>query len=251
MRPGSEWRTLFDTTRDPIIAARDPLPWPSWQRSEDYYSEGALIWLDVDTRIRELSGDMRSLNDFAQLFFGQNEGSFATDTYVFEDLVGLLNELAPYDWAGYFHTQLEQTREGTPLDGLGRGGYALIFRDTPNAYAKGSTALSGLIDLSFSIGLKVSQDGTLQDVAWGGPGFEAGLTIVTQILAVNGRAFSPDVLEDAVAATAHDKPLDLLVKKKQQLRSVMISYTGGLRYPHLERISGTRARMDEIFAPLV
>lgn len=53
VRPGSRWRPLLDTTRGPIIAARGPLPWPSWQRSEDYYAEGALLWLDVDTRLRE------------------------------------------------------------------------------------------------------------------------------------------------------------------------------------------------------
>ncbi|MET0283976.1 MAG: peptidase M61, partial [Polyangiales bacterium] len=69
-RAGRRWRSMSDTTRDPIIASRRPLPWVSWQRSEDYYSEGQLVWLDVDTRIRELSGDTRSLDDFARAFFG-------------------------------------------------------------------------------------------------------------------------------------------------------------------------------------
>jgi predicted metalloprotease with PDZ domain len=98
IRPGSRWRPMIDTTLDPIIAARAPLPWTSWQRSEDYYSEGALIWLDVDTRIRELSGDSRSLDDFARSFFGQNDGEWRiTDTYVFEDVMRTLHGIAPFD----------------------------------------------------------------------------------------------------------------------------------------------------------
>ena len=52
-RVGREWRALQDTTNDPIAAMRRPLPWRSWERSEDYYSEGQLMWLDADTLIRE------------------------------------------------------------------------------------------------------------------------------------------------------------------------------------------------------
>jgi predicted metalloprotease with PDZ domain len=48
-RPARRWRSMGDTTRDPNIASRAPLPWVSWQRSADYYSEGQLMWLDVDT----------------------------------------------------------------------------------------------------------------------------------------------------------------------------------------------------------
>ena len=54
-RVGRNWRAMEDTTNDPIIAHRRPQSWRSWQRSEDYYSEGQLIWLDADTLIRERS----------------------------------------------------------------------------------------------------------------------------------------------------------------------------------------------------
>ena len=74
-RPGRQWRTVEDTTNDPIITGRRPIPWTSWQRSEDYYSEGQLIWLDVDTLIREKTGGKKSLDDFARSFFGGHDGS--------------------------------------------------------------------------------------------------------------------------------------------------------------------------------
>ena len=66
-RIGRTWRQLQDTTNDPIIASRRPLPWTSWQRSEDYYSEGQLIWMDVDTLIRERTQGASSLDDFVRV----------------------------------------------------------------------------------------------------------------------------------------------------------------------------------------
>jgi len=43
-RPGlASWRNVQDTTNDPIIAQRAPLPYRNYQGSEDYYSAGQLI----------------------------------------------------------------------------------------------------------------------------------------------------------------------------------------------------------------
>src|SRR3546814_12762060 len=61
--PGRFWRPLIDTTNDPIVASRRPKPFSSWQRSEDYYSEGMLIWPDVDSMIREQTDGARSTAD--------------------------------------------------------------------------------------------------------------------------------------------------------------------------------------------
>ncbi len=51
-RPARAWRSLDDTTNDPVISARAPKAWLSQQRSEDYYNEGLLIWLEADSIIR-------------------------------------------------------------------------------------------------------------------------------------------------------------------------------------------------------
>ncbi|MGO4467480.1 M61 family metallopeptidase, partial [Pseudoduganella sp. RAF53_2] len=84
---GREWRTVQDTTYDPIINSRRPLGWSSYQRSEDYYNEGALIWLDVDTKLREMSGDKLSLDDFARKFYGVKDGMNTALHYTFDDVV--------------------------------------------------------------------------------------------------------------------------------------------------------------------
>ena len=243
-RIGRQWRAVQDTTNDPIISERRPLSWRSWQRSEDYYSEGQLIWLDADTLIRERTGGRKSLDDFARGFFGVRDGSFVTDTYSFEDVVAALNAVTPYDWAGFLRTRLDGHGPGAPLDGLARGGYKLVYTDTPTTFFKDNEARRKIADLSYSLGV-IIKDGKLTDVHWGGAAFNAGLIPGTTILAVNGLAYDADKLQAAIKAGA---PLELLVKTGNHVRTVQVAYTGGLRYPHLERVAGTPARLDAILS---
>ena len=245
-RVGREWRAVQDTTNDPIISQRRPLSWRSWQRSEDYYSEGQLIWLDADTLIRERTGGRKSLDDFARGFFGVRDGSSVTDTYTFEDVVAALHAVPPYDWATFLRTRLDGHGPGAPLDGLARGGYKLVYNETPTPFFKDNEKRRKIADFSFSLGVIVNKDAKLTDVHWGGPAFNAGLRTGAAILAVNGLTYSDDALGDAIKARG---PLELLVKTGHHVRSVRVDYTGGLRYPHLERIAGTAPRLDLILAP--
>ncbi len=244
VRPGSRWRPTIDTTRDPIIAARAPLPWPSWQRSEDYYPEGALIWLDVDTRIRELTGEARSLDEFAASFFGGDDGSWHTRTYDFDEVVDTLNRVAAFDWRAFFDEQLNRTHDHAPLAGIARGGYAVVYRDRPSAYQLQYETTFGQTDLTHSIGLSVSPKGRVGDVLWDGPAFQAGLTIGSEITAVAGRAFDADLLRRA----AENGPVYLDVLKGKAARSVTVTAAPGPHYPYLER-QADAARLDAILAP--
>ena len=249
-RAGRIWRSLDDTTSDPIIAERRPLSWLSWQRSEDYYSEGQLIWLDADTLIRQHSNGKRSLDDFAKAFFGVDNGGFVTQTYTFDDVVSALNEVQPYGWASFLHARLQGHGPGAPLDGLARGGYRLTYTDVENLYLKSAESIRKITDLSFSIGVTVGKDGVLTDVAWEGPAFKAGLTPGTQIVAVDTEAYDADDLKAAIAAARGTAaPITLLVKDNDRFRTVQIGYHGGLRYPHLEPVAGGKASLDDILRP--
>ncbi|HEY2661239.1 MAG TPA: peptidase M61 [Caulobacteraceae bacterium] len=250
-RVGRGWRAMEDTTNDPIIASRRPQSWLSWQRSEDYYSEGQLIWLDADTLIRQLSGGKRSLDDFARAFFGVDNDSHVVRPYDFDEVVATLNGVQPYDWASFLHQRIDGHGPGAPLDGLKRGGYKLTYTDTETDYLKSAEAGRKMTDLSFSIGVTLSSEGTLTQVQWDGPAFKAGLTEGCQIVAVNGDAFSADDLKDAIKAGAASgaAPIELLIKNKDQFRTVRIDYHDGLRYPHLERMAGAPARLDDILTP--
>lgn len=249
VRPGGLWRTMADTTEDPVINGRAPQPWPSWQRNEDYYSEGQLLWLAVDTLIRELSDDRRSLDDFAGAFFGMNDGSMTTSTYTFEDVVETLNGVVAHDWAHLLTTELRSREPGAPLEGLKRGGYGLVYRGYRNDFCKRYDALAGQFDMRFSIGLNVSDSGTVQEVMWDSAAFQAGLTTGALIQSVNGEAYSPQVIGDAIERAQGGSVLCLTVKSRSQSRprEVVVDYRAGHRFPHLEPLSGTRPRLKEIF----
>ena len=248
VRPGSRWRPLLDTTRDPIIAARSPLPWPSWQRSEDYYAEGALLWLDVDTRLREHTGETRSLDDFARAFFGGRDGDWTTRPYVFDDVVDALEAIAPFAWRDWFEQMLGDTRDDAPLAGLDRGGYRLVYRDRPSVYQTAQEQASGMIDLTHTLGATIGTDGRVTDILWGGAAFAAGLTAGSAILAVAGRDFSADGLRSLVGASVGEN-LALIVRRGDAVRSLSVELPGALRYPHLERIEGVPPRLDNILSP--
>lgn len=248
-RVGREWRPLEDTTEDPIATMRRPIPWRSWQRSEDYYVEGLLIWLDADTLIRERSGGKKSLDDFAKSFFGINDGSYVTVTYTFDDVVKALNAVVPYDWAAFLHARIDAPVPA-PLDGLKRGGYRLVFTDTPSEFFKSNEKSRKITDLSWSLGLVIDSKGAVSEVDWDSPAFNAGLTIGCEIVAVNGTAYDADALKDAVKATkTNAAPIQLLVKRGDQYRTVAVTWRGGLRYPHLERVPNTPALLDAVLAP--
>jgi predicted metalloprotease with PDZ domain len=250
IEPGRQWRALQDTTNDEIVNPRRPLSWRDWQRFEDYYSEGQLIWLDVDTLIRERSHGKRSLDDFARSFFGMDDGSFTTVTYSFADVIKALNAIEPYDWTAFLRARLDGIAAPPPLDGLRRGGYKLVYTDTPSELLRSSDDQRKHVNLLYSIGVVLDdKDGTVMRVVWVGPAFKAKLTESAQILAVNGAAYSSDVLKDAIRAAQDTKlPIELIVKTGDRFRVVSIDYHNGLRYPHLEREASTDARLDEILA---
>jgi predicted metalloprotease with PDZ domain len=239
---------LQDTTSDDIIfPPQERQSWASWQRFEDYYNEGVLLWLDADTLIRELSHGERSLDDFARSFFGMNDGSLTPLTYTFDDVVSALNGVQPYDWTTFLRERLDAVGPEPPLDGITRGGYKLVYRDTANDLDKSSEAARGVADLTFSIGLTVDRGGYISKVVWDGPAFNAGLSAAAQIVAVDGVAFGPDRLKEAIkTARGTTRPFELTVRDPDNTRVVRIDYHNGLRYPHLERDVTPRAYLDEI-----
>jgi predicted metalloprotease with PDZ domain len=249
--PGRAWRNLQDTTNDPIIAMRRPIPWSSWQRAEDYYVEGLLVWLEADTLIRERSGGRRSLDDFARAFYGVNDGDWGQLTYTFEEVVATLNKVEPYDWAKFLRARLDENAGGAPLAGIKRGGYTLVFTDTPSESYKDNEARRKFTDLTFSLGLAIDQKGgKIGAVLWDSPAYKAGLTSGQEIIAVNGIAYDADRLKDWVKGSKEEKaPLELLIKLEDVYRVVKIDYHGGARYPHLEPIKGAKALLDDILAP--
>ncbi len=250
-RPGRQWRSVEDTTNDPILSGRRAIPWTSWQRSEDYYSEGQLVWLDVDTLIREKSGGKRSLDDFARAFFGMNDGEWLQPrTYTFEDVVETLNQVQPHDWATFLTEKLREVSPEFPLAGVERGGYRLVYTDTPTDYWKDTEASGRIVNLTYSGGLTLNREGRITAVLWNSAAYKAGLTVGDQILAVNGIAYDADRFKEAItAAKTTATPISLIIRDGDHFRTVALDWEGGLRYPRLERIAGVPDRLGAIYAP--
>jgi len=250
-RPGFEWRTLEDTTNDPTAAHRAPLPYRSWQMSEEYYSAGQLLWLEVDAKIRSLTGDRESLDTFAQRFFGVGNGSFVTRTYTFDDLVAALNGVVKYRRADFLRQRLQDHRP--PLAGLAASGWKLIYNGEESRYEKeyDATAPSRhMVSFAFSIGLSLTKTGEINDVRWNGPTFKAGISTGATVVAVDGEPYSAAAMAGAIARAAHTRePIELLLKYQGGYRTVPVAYYDGPQYPHLVRIAGTPDYLDEIIAP--
>jgi predicted metalloprotease with PDZ domain len=249
-----QWRDLQDTTNDPIIAQRAAASWPNWQASEEYYNQGMLIWLDADTLIREKTGGKKSLDDFAKAFFGVNDGAMGELTYTFDDVVKALNAVYPYDWANFLKARLNDHGQKPPFDGITRGGYKLVYTDTPTDYFKARETARKMTDFQYSLGFALGKDGTVKNVLWDSLAFKAGLTIGAEIVAVNGKAYDGDDLKATIKAAAPAKdgkpgnadPIELLVKTGDHYKTVRIDYHGGLRYPRFERVAGTHDYWGDI-----
>lgn len=246
-RVGRAWRPLEDTTNDPIILARRPQGWNSWQRAEDYYNEGLLIWLDADTLIREKTNGQKSLDDFARAFFGVDPGSFTPLTYTFDDVVATLNGVMKYDWAGFLNARVNKSGGPAPLDGVKRGGWRLVYGDKENAYLDKTYSGRKLSSFIYSVGFAFDQQHMLTAVQWDGPAFNAGLKVGDQLVAVNDDAITSEKMKKAIVSAKDSKaPIRLLVKSGDRYKTVSLDYHGGLRIPRLERIDGAPDRLGDI-----
>jgi predicted metalloprotease with PDZ domain len=251
-RPGFDWRTLEDTTNDATAARRSSLPYRSWQMSEDYYSGGQMLWLAVDARIRALTRDRKSLDDFAHAFFGVDNGSYVTKTYTFDDVVAALNGVAKNDWASFLRARVDATRPPL-LDGVAASGWKLVYTDQQSAYEKQYDSRPEpsrhLYNFAWSIGLTMNKQGQVNDVRWNGPAFKAGVSTGATVAAVNGQDYSRDLLKEAITAAKTSKsPIRLLLKYQGGYRTVSVDYHGGLQYPHLVRVEGTPDYLSEMIA---
>ncbi len=244
-RPGRSWRPLSDDVNYPSFMLHKRVPWKDWQRRKDYYKEGVLLWLEVEAIIRSLTAGTKGLDDFSRLFFAQ---SGEQKTYTFESLCSVLNSIAPYDWKGFFDHKVDGY-DSEPLDALEKLGWVLTYDSKPSEAYLQNEKENEVTDLSYSIGLSVSEDGDIASVSWQSPAFLSGLSPRTQILSVAGKPYSREVIINAVR-DAHRTPIQLEVEQDKQRRFVTINYKGTLRYPKLKRLEKVHDGLSTFLKPL-
>ncbi|MBV8490549.1 MAG: M61 family peptidase [Candidatus Eremiobacteraeota bacterium] len=249
--PGRETTPIIDTTTGaPYYYCCARGDYPSLRRTAgDFYTEGELMWLDVDTIIRQQTGGKKSIDDYTKLFAGGVSGPKVV-TYTREDIENYLNQIAPYDWHGFFEKWVYSIASQPPTDEIERSGYKLVWNDKPNDFVLGRAMIFHGIPAWYDVGLQLNGKGNISDVRMGSAAWNAQLAPHMQIVAVNGRAFDPDIWKDAITdAKSSSAPIQLLVKQGSWYRNVDLNYHDGIKYPHLERIPGTTDMLSDIMKP--
>ena len=250
-RPGRTWRPLLDTAASAQFLYFAPDEWVNWRRGVDFYDESVLLWLEVNSIISHQTQGKKSLDDFCRLFYGGPNDGPQLKPYTFQDLVDALNQIAPYNWADFFHKRLNSTSPDAPLGGIEGSGWKVIYNSVEPALLENSEAVRGTIDESYSIGLLLKDDGTVEDSIVNKPAFLAGISAGMKVVAVNGRQFTPQVLRLALkTGTTSKEPLRLLVLNDGYYKTCTMDYHGGEVFPHLVREPGQPDLLDQILKPL-
>ncbi len=259
-RPGRSWRNLQDTADAAAQLYYSPKAWDSYRRDVDFYDEDELNWLWVDSIIRSQSKGDKSLDDFCRIFHGPPSTAPAVKTYTFDDVVSALNQVAPYDWRGFWTERLTSHGPNAPLDGIERSGWKLTYDESRSEMMKAWEDTRTVINASFSIGMIVDADclastgndschydGEIVDTIEGMDAARAGIGPGMKLVAVNGRRFTPQVFREALLAGKNSsQPLQLLVENTDYFRTFSLDYHGGEKYPHLMRDASKPDVLSEI-----
>jgi len=249
---GRAWRSIEDTTFDSAMPRNgggrgSSNAWSSWKRGADYYPEGDLFWLNVDTTIRNLTHNKKSLRDFLQIFLQKGgSGVPRVEPYSLEEVEADLNHVVKNDWHAFIQTRLYDVQPHVNTEGIEQAGYRLEY--TPDLAPGMARELTENPSFApwFSVGLEVNEDGAISDVRVGSVADKAGLAPGQKITAINGHVFTLDLLTGALKAST---PIQLLVQDEDTVAPLTLIYTDGLRYPRLVRIPNTPDLLTDILTP--
>jgi predicted metalloprotease with PDZ domain len=248
--PGRTWRNLQDTADGVPSMQGAPPQWESWRREVDYYDEDVLNWLWVDTIIREQTHGQKSMDDFCHLFHGGQSGPPEVKTYTFDDVVATLNQVAPYDWRGFWTERLTNHGPGAPLTGIERSGWKLVYDEIPSELVMARKREYKEINAEYSIGLLLDESGKIIDAVEGMPAAKAGIGPGMKLVAVNGHRFSVENLSGALKIGKNSSdPLELLVENTDYYKIYKLDYHGGEKYPHLVRDESKPDVLSKIITP--
>jgi predicted metalloprotease with PDZ domain len=281
-RQGRNWRPLEDTAvASPILRAASA-NWNDLRRSQDYYPEGALVWLEADAIVRDRSQGKHSLDDFCKKFLGENGSEarvaphngaqdnaapqngaqdnvaphngaqYNVVPYDLPEIVHDLKQLADYDWDTFFARHVTATQQDLPLEVVGLCGYRLRYATKSPAYLDYLQQRAGgdLLSARDSLGLTFHSDGRIADVAPGMPGDKAGLAPGMRVLGVNGKKFSRERLDDGLSDTVARRKIEFLLLDGEQFRTLSVEYADGLRYLELMRNPDRPDALGEILKPV-
>jgi predicted metalloprotease with PDZ domain len=247
---GRTWRPLSDTAISAQILFPMREDYSALRRGIDFYGEGQLVWLEVDTLIRQLSRGTKSIDDFCREFYSGSETTPVVNPYALDDVIAALNRVQPYAWADFFRERVDTIQTGAPVQGIESAGWKLTYDDIRPGYWNTTEDQDRTTDMMPSLGMTVKSDGLVADVVIGSPVQKAGVAPGATITSVNGRQFTATVLREEVQGAAKTAdPIELVVRSGEYTSTRKVDYHGGERYPHLERRNGKPDMLTEIVQP--
>lgn len=247
---GRSWRTVEDTAVFGSLINTYPDAWSSRRRNSDYYNEMVCVYAEADATIRRATDGGRCIDDVAHAFFaGPNNGP-EIRPYGRDDFYAAFNSVLPYDWRGFFDARVMRVRPRLNDGWLEESGWRLVSDDYPNAFEEGTVGPTvKWSDQLRSVGLLIN-DGEVRDVLEGSPADRAKMAPGMKLLAVDGAAYSLAALNAALKeSTSRQEPMEFVVDDYDVIRTIPIDYHGGLRVPHLERVSGKPDLLSALSAP--
>jgi predicted metalloprotease with PDZ domain len=248
---GRQWRSLEDTGAVSYMLRAGSPNWGSLRRDQDYYFEGMLLWLEADAIIRAKSQGTKSLDDFCRKFLGAGSSTAKVLPYELPEIVKDLHELADFDWASFLAKRVSEPLDALPLEVVGRCGYRIEYSNrAPGEQMGRQNRGAGGVVAQDSIGLTFSGDGTVIDIVPGMAGDKAGFGPGMKVIGVNNKKFSRQRMLDALADSVTNRKIEFLLVEGEDFRTIVLNYSGGLRYLELVRDNSKPDVLAEILKPI-
>ncbi len=232
LNQGRDWRPLADTCSASHTLRGGSANWGSLRRGQDYYYEGALIWMEADAIIRTESDGSKSIEDFVHAFFRADEPTDDPNPYSRDDVIAHLNDVLDYDWETFISERVDNVT-GKPLAGVEKLGYSIQYTNEPPTGPNRSRI--DPLDARDSLGISLSGDGSIRSVILGSPADKAGLAPRMKIMAIGEYTWSRQRFADLMATSGSEGSITFTIVSGDRLRDVTIEYNGGPRYMTMTR----------------
>ena len=250
IQTGNRWRPLADTAVAAQVLYDAPPAWSMSRRDVDFYEASEFLWLNVDSELRTRSGGKISLDDYVRRFYAGAGGAPALKPFIEQDIYTTLAGMVPGDWRALVHRHLDSLGPQVLLGALRGSGWQLSYTAEKNPYLETQQRRRKETNREWSLGVLVDDKETVVETIEDRAAARAGVGPGMKLIAVNGRKYSADVLDAALAAAqANRKPIELLVESADYYRLVSVPYFDGPRWPHLTRIEGTPDLLTQTLTP--